>query len=232
MSVLSTGAMSKRHALNPGQALFLLIIHFALISMQAYALPIPGSQGAKSESSPEFSPHMSTEFPSESREIFSHTQAEFAISSKSAFAIKEISSEANTEFLWHTAHTALASSFLPTNIFKVENDQFVRNGVPVRIISGELHYFRIPSMYWVDRLARTKALGFNAIQTVVPWNYHETERGVLDFEGEKDLVEFLNLAWSMDMMVLLRPGPYICAEWDAGGFPVWLLGIEGVKLRT
>ncbi len=90
--------------------------------------------------------------------------------------------------------------------FEVLSDQFVKDGVPIRILSGELHYFRIPRAYWRDRLLRTKALGFNAIQTYVPWNYHETKRGMVDFTGEKDLFAFLKLASELDLMVLLRPG--------------------------
>ncbi|KAG6780415.1 hypothetical protein POTOM_013272 [Populus tomentosa] len=87
--------------------------------------------------------------------------------------------------------------------------------------------------YWEDRLVRAKALGLNTIQTYVPWNLHEPQPGKLVFEGIADLVSFLKLCHKLDILVMLRPGPYICGEWDLGGFPAWLLAIEPpLKLRS
>ena len=110
----------------------------------------------------------------------------------------------------------------PAKSFTVEGDQFVLDGTPFRILSGEIHYFRIPRIYWEDRLRRVKALGFNAIQTYIPWNFHEENEGETSFEGDRDFLAFLSLADELGLLVLLRPGPYICAEWDWGGLPAWL----------
>uniref|UniRef100_A0A2P2KCG9 beta-galactosidase n=1 Tax=Rhizophora mucronata TaxID=61149 RepID=A0A2P2KCG9_RHIMU len=117
--------------------------------------------------------------------------------------------------------------------FEIANDKFWKDGVPFQIIGGDLHYFRIVPEYWEDRLLRAKALGLNTIQTYVPWNLHEPQPGKLDFEGIADLVSFIKLCQKLDLLVMLRAGPYICAEWDLGGFPAWLLAIEpAIKLRS
>ncbi|KAJ9179335.1 hypothetical protein P3X46_011138 [Hevea brasiliensis] len=117
--------------------------------------------------------------------------------------------------------------------FEIADDMFLKDGKPFRIIGGDLHYFRILPEYWEDRLLRAKALGLNTIQTYVPWNLHEPQPGNLVFEGIADLVYFLKLCQKLDFLVMLRPGPYICAEWDLGGFPAWLLAIEpALKLRS
>ena len=116
--------------------------------------------------------------------------------------------------------------------FVVQGDAFVRDGRPVQVISGELHYFRIPQQYWRDRMLRTKAMGFNTIQTYVAWNFHEPTKGTINFSGDRDIEAFIDLARELDLMVLLRPGPYICAEWEFGGLPSWLLADESLRLRT
>ncbi|PWA63941.1 beta-galactosidase 17 [Artemisia annua] len=119
------------------------------------------------------------------------------------------------------------------NKFEIKDDMFWKDGKPFRIIGGDLHYFRTLPQYWEDRLLRAKALGLNAIQTYVPWNLHEPKEGQLDFDGIADIVSFLELCHKLDLLVLLRPGPYICAEWDFGGFPAWLLSKEpALKLRS
>ena len=105
-----------------------------------------------------------------------------------------------------------------------DQDQFRRNGQPHQIISGAVHYFRIPPELWEDRLLRLKALGCNTVETYVAWNFHQPFRDQpADFTGDRDLGRFLDLAASLDLDILVRPGPYICAEWDNGGFPAWLL---------
>lgn len=120
-----------------------------------------------------------------------------------------------------------------TRKFEISDDMFWKDGKPFRILGGDLHYFRVLPEYWEDRLLRAKALGLNAIQTYVPWNLHEPRQGQLVFEGIADIVAFLQLCQKLDFVVLLRPGPYICGEWDLGGFPAWLLSIEpAVKLRS
>ncbi|XP_019228567.1 PREDICTED: beta-galactosidase 17 isoform X2 [Nicotiana attenuata] len=117
--------------------------------------------------------------------------------------------------------------------FEIADDMFWKDGKPFQIIGGDVHYFRVLPEYWEDRLLRAKALGLNTIQIYVPWNLHEPREGQLVFEGIADIFSFLNLCQKLDLLVMLRVGPYICAEWDFGGFPAWLLAIEpAVRLRS
>ncbi|OWM76581.1 hypothetical protein CDL15_Pgr005545 [Punica granatum] len=117
--------------------------------------------------------------------------------------------------------------------FKISEDKFWKDGQHFQIIGGDLHYFRVLPEYWEDRLLRAKALGLNTIQTYVPWNLHEPKPGKIVFEGIADIESFLKLCKKLDLLVMLRPGPYICAEWDFGGFPAWLLALDpAVKLRS
>ncbi|PIN09321.1 Beta-galactosidase [Handroanthus impetiginosus] len=117
--------------------------------------------------------------------------------------------------------------------FLIAEDMFWKDGEPFRIIGGDLHYFRVHPEYWEDRLLRAKALGLNTIQTYVPWNLHEPRRGHLVFEGIADIISFLELCKKLDLLVMLRAGPYICGEWDLGGFPPWLLAEEpAIRLRS
>lgn len=103
---------------------------------------------------------------------------------------------------------------------------------PVKIISGAIHYFRIPQSQWEDSLYNLKALGANTVETYIPWNIHEPEEGVFDFEGMKDIRAFVKLAESLGLMVILRPSVYICAEWEFGGLPAWLLKESEMRLRS
>ncbi|KAM6315078.1 beta-galactosidase [Aegotheles albertisi] len=109
---------------------------------------------------------------------------------------------------------------------------FVKDGTPFRYISGSIHYSRVPRYYWRDRLLKMKMAGLDAIQTYVPWNYHEPQPGTYDFSGDRDLEYFLQLASDTGLLVILRAGPYICAEWDMGGLPAWLLEKESIVLRS
>ena len=119
------------------------------------------------------------------------------------------------------------------NTFILGNEDFLLNGKPFQIISGELHYSRIPRPYWRHRLQMAKAMGFNTIATYVMWNFHEQKKGVFDFETEeRNLNEFINIAKEEGLYVILRPGPYACAEWEFGGYPWWLLQDTTIKLRT
>ncbi|KAI0240842.1 Beta-galactosidase [Lamellibrachia satsuma] len=114
-----------------------------------------------------------------------------------------------------------------------KNSTFVKDGKPFRYISGSIHYSRVPYQYWEDRLAKMYAAGLDAIQVYVTWNTHEPSPGVYDFSGQQDVVGFLRLAQKVGLLVILRPGPYICAEWEYGGLPAWLLRDDGdVKVRT
>lgn len=114
----------------------------------------------------------------------------------------------------------------------IEGDHFVRDGKPYQIISGEMHYARIPHEYWRDRIRMARAMGLNTIQTYAFWNAHEPKPGVFDFTGDLDIAEFLRAAQEEKMNVLLRLGPYACAEWDAGGFPAWLFADPSIRVRT
>lgn len=111
-----------------------------------------------------------------------------------------------------------------------END-FYMDGKPFRIISGAIHYFRVVPEYWEDRLLKLKACGFNTVETYVCWNLHERKEGVFDFAGILDLPRFIETATALGLYVMIRPGPYICAEWEFGGLPSWLLSYPGLKLR-
>ncbi|XP_006972225.1 beta-galactosidase-1-like protein [Peromyscus maniculatus bairdii] len=113
-----------------------------------------------------------------------------------------------------------------------QHDRFLLNGAPFRYISGSLHYFRVPPVLWADRLLKMQMSGLNAVQFYVPWNYHEPEPGVYNFNGSRDLIAFLNEAARANLLVILRPGPYICAEWEMGGLPSWLLRKPNIHLRS
>ncbi|KAM6988308.1 beta-galactosidase-1-like protein 2 [Tautogolabrus adspersus] len=115
---------------------------------------------------------------------------------------------------------------------RANSSQFTLERKPFRILGGSIHYFRVPRAYWQDRLLKLKACGLNTLTTYVPWNLHEPERGVFNFEDQLDLEAYLRLAASLGLWVILRPGPYICAEWDLGGLPSWLLRDQNMKLRT
>ncbi|XP_072309834.1 beta-galactosidase-1-like protein 2 [Eucyclogobius newberryi] len=119
-----------------------------------------------------------------------------------------------------------------TDKLQANSSQFMLGGKPFRILGGSIHYFRVPRVYWEDRLLKMKACGINTLTTYVPWNLHEPERGVFNFEDDLDLEAYLELAGSLGLWVILRPGPYICAEWDLGGLPSWLLRDQNMKLRT
>uniref|UniRef100_A0A3Q2QFV0 Galactosidase, beta 1-like n=1 Tax=Fundulus heteroclitus TaxID=8078 RepID=A0A3Q2QFV0_FUNHE len=113
-----------------------------------------------------------------------------------------------------------------------KNNCFLKDGKPFQYISGSIHYSRIPQYYWKDRLAKMYMTGLNAIQVYVPWNFHEAVQGVHNFTGDRDLEHFLNLANQTGLLVILRPGPYICAEWEMGGLPAWLLQKPNIMLRS
>ena len=101
-----------------------------------------------------------------------------------------------------------------------------------RILSGEMHYARIPRACWRDRLAMARAMGLNAVSTYVFWNKHEPQPGTYDFSGENDVAEYVRAAQAEGLHVILRPGPYVCAEWDFGGLPAWLLRDGPIAVRT
>ena len=116
--------------------------------------------------------------------------------------------------------------------FALGAQDFLLDGAPFQIISGELHPARIPAEYWRHRIQMAKAMGVNTIALYVFWNYHEVEEGVFDFKtGNRDIGRFVRMAQEEGLWVLLRPGPYVCAEWDFGGIPPYLLRHLDIKVR-
>ncbi|NXY06287.1 BGAL galactosidase, partial [Pteruthius melanotis] len=113
-----------------------------------------------------------------------------------------------------------------------EHNCFRKDGAPFRYISGSIHYARVPRPAWRDRLLKMYMSGLSAVQVYIPWNYHETLPGVYDFTGNRDVEAFLDLTAKLGLLVILRPGPYICAEWEMGGLPAWLLWKPDIILRT
>jgi hypothetical protein len=113
-----------------------------------------------------------------------------------------------------------------------DSRSFLIDGSRVWLVSGSLHYFRIPRELWRDRLIKARRAGLNCISTYVPWNIHEPREGQWDFEGDRDIEAFIKLAADVGLYVILRPGPYICAEWDFGGLPGWLTAKSGMHVRT
>uniref|UniRef100_A0A8C4QI85 Beta-galactosidase n=2 Tax=Eptatretus burgeri TaxID=7764 RepID=A0A8C4QI85_EPTBU len=131
----------------------------------------------------------------------------------------------------------LLPTWVPTSAersFSIDynGDCFLKDGEPFRYVSGSIHYSRVPQPYWKDRLMKMYMAGLNTIQTYVPWNFHEKSPGIYNFTGDHSLSSFLQLAGDVGLLVILRPGPYICAEWDMGGLPHWLLKNSSIALRT
>ena len=127
-----------------------------------------------------------------------------------------------------------SSSFSQGKIhsFKLEKSEFLLDGKPFQIISGEMHPARIPVEYWRHRIQMAKAMGCNTIAAYIFWNYHETEPGVFDFQtGNHNIAQFIKIVQEEGMFLMLRPGPYVCAEWDFGGLPSYLLSIPDIKIR-
>lgn len=117
--------------------------------------------------------------------------------------------------------------------FEIKDGEFVYDGKPIKIYSGEMHFARIPREYWKHRLQMMKAMGLNAVASYVFWNYHEPAPGVWDFKtGNKNIREYIKLAEEVGLMVILRPGPYACAEWEFGGYPWWLQNNKELIIRA
>jgi len=130
-----------------------------------------------------------------------------------------------------TAIFAILPMFLFAGDFTVGNKTFLLNGEPFVVKAAEVHYPRIPQAYWDHRIKMCKALGMNTLCIYVFWNIHEQREGVFDFSGNNDVAEFCRLAQKNGMYVIVRPGPYVCAEWEMGGLPWWLLKKKDIRLR-
>lgn len=123
-------------------------------------------------------------------------------------------------------------SAAPPHTFTLGEKEFLLDGKPFRMISGEMHPARIPHEYWRHRIRMAKAMGCNTIAAYIFWNYHEASPGTFDFSsGNHNIAEFVRIVQEEGMWVLFRPGPYVCAEWDFGGLPPWLLRIPDIKVR-
>ncbi|MCH5223533.1 MAG: beta-galactosidase [Muribaculaceae bacterium] len=118
-----------------------------------------------------------------------------------------------------------------TQSFEIGKGQFLLNGEPYVIKAAELHYPRIPKEYWDQRIKLSKALGMNTVCLYTFWNVHEPQEGQFDFSGQNDIRSFIELCKDNGLNVILRPGPYVCAEWEMGGLPWWLLKKKDIKLR-
>jgi len=120
---------------------------------------------------------------------------------------------------------------MPTH-FEISKTDFLLDGKPVRLLCGELHFARIPRPYWKHRLQLLKALGLNTVAVYLFWNRHEPQPGQFDWSGMADAAAFIKLAQEEGFLVCLRPGPYVCAEWEMGGLPWWLLKKKDIRLRS
>lgn len=117
--------------------------------------------------------------------------------------------------------------------FQIANSQFLYDGKPIQIHSGEMHYPRIPEAYWRHRVQMAKAMGLNTIAVYCFWNFHNTSPGVWDFSSERhDVTKFIKICQEEEMFVILRPGPYVCAEWEFGGYPWWIQNNKDLVIRT
>ena len=123
-------------------------------------------------------------------------------------------------------------AFAQNQTFSIQGENFMLDGKPILLRSGEMHYPRVPREHWRDRFKKAKALGLNTITTYVFWNLHEKSPGKFDFTGNLDIAEYAKIAKEEGLLLIVRPGPYICTEWDFGGIPSWLLREKDMQVRT
>ncbi|MDD4990993.1 MAG: beta-galactosidase [Paludibacter sp.] len=126
----------------------------------------------------------------------------------------------------------IVNVFVRAQQFSAGDNEFLLNGKTFTVKAGELHYARIPKTYWEHRIQMCKAMGMNTICIYLFWNYHEQQEGHFDFSGDKDVAEFVRLIQKNGMYCILRPGPYVCAEWEMGGLPWWLLKKTDLNVRS
>ncbi|MEI9806865.1 MAG: beta-galactosidase family protein [Bacteroidota bacterium] len=120
----------------------------------------------------------------------------------------------------------------PTHSFTLGDSAFLLDGKPFQMISGEIHYPRVPRQAWRQRMKMAKAMGLNTIGTYVFWNLHEPQKDKFDFSGNNDIAAFVKIAQEEGLWVVLRPSPYVCAEWEFGGYPYWLQNEKGLIVRS
>lgn len=134
------------------------------------------------------------------------------------------------------AATLLISTFsfaqTAKHTFALGNEDFLLDDKPFQMISGEIHYPRVPQEAWRARMKMAKAMGLNTIGTYVFWNIHEPQKGKYDFTGNNDIAKFVKIAAEEGLWVILRPSPYVCAEWEYGGYPYWLQNEKGLVVRS
>lgn len=134
--------------------------------------------------------------------------------------------------LFYLLVTSQLSAQVAKHTFTLADSVFLLDNKPFQIISAEMHYPRIPREAWRDRMKKAKAMGINTIGTYVFWNLHEPNKGQYDFEGNNDIVSFIKTAQEEGLWVVVRPSPYVCAEWEFGGYPYWLQNIKGLEVRS
>src|SRR5258708_402026 len=143
---------------------------------------------------------------------------------------------ATTEIYTLSLHDALpilaGRAASPAHTFCIGEKDFLVDGRPLQIRCGEIHFARVPREYWRQRLQLCRAMGLNTVCAYLFWNFHEWEPGHYDWAGQADAAEFCRIAQQEGLWVILRPGPYACAEWDGGGMPWWLLKDPNVRLRS
>ena len=127
---------------------------------------------------------------------------------------------------------ALAALPLAASTFTIGTNNFLLDGQPFLIKAGEMHPSRVPHEYWADRLKMIHAMGLNTVSIYIFWNAHEPREGEFNFTGDADIAQFVRLAQKEGLWVILRPGPYCCAEWEFGGYPWWLLKEHDLKVRS
>src|SRR4051812_33647642 len=116
--------------------------------------------------------------------------------------------------------------------FTLGDSSFLLDGKAFQMISGEMHYPRVPREAWRARMKMAKAMGLNTIGTYIFWNLHEPQKDVFDFKGSNDIAAFVKIAQEEGLWVILRPSPYVCAEWEFGGYPYWLQNEKGLVVRS
>jgi len=135
-------------------------------------------------------------------------------------------------FLAASLFIALAGLPLAAATFTIGDKNFLLDGKPFQIKAGEMHPARVPHGHWADRLRMIHAMGLNTVSIYVFWNVHEPREGEFNFSGDADIAQFVRLAQKEGLWVILRPGPYCCAEWEFGGYPWWLLKDHNMKVRS